>query len=74
MVFRLLNFQAAPEFDFRQCEQAISRTKMSSSGWVPPAQHWPARQVSGIIGVAEFRFLPSDMAEVEDVLKRGLAD
>jgi hypothetical protein len=36
IVFPPLNFQATPELDFRQCEQAISGTKMSSSRWVQP--------------------------------------
>jgi aryl-alcohol dehydrogenase-like predicted oxidoreductase len=31
------------------------------------------RQVSGIIGAAEFRLLPSDMAEIEDALTREVA-
>jgi len=31
------------------------------------------RQVSGIIGAAEFRLLPSHMAEIEDALKREVA-
>jgi aryl-alcohol dehydrogenase-like predicted oxidoreductase len=32
-----------------------------------------AKQVSGIIGAAEFLLLPSEMAEIEDAQKRGLA-
>jgi aryl-alcohol dehydrogenase-like predicted oxidoreductase len=32
-----------------------------------------AKQVSGIIGAAEFRLLPSEMSEIENVLKRELA-
>jgi aryl-alcohol dehydrogenase-like predicted oxidoreductase len=31
------------------------------------------KQVSGIIGAAEFLLLPSEMAEIEDALKRELA-
>jgi aryl-alcohol dehydrogenase-like predicted oxidoreductase len=31
------------------------------------------QQVSGIIGAAEFRLLPSEMAEIEDALKREVA-
>ena len=31
------------------------------------------KQVSGIIGAAEFRLLPSEMAEIEDALNRELA-
>jgi aryl-alcohol dehydrogenase-like predicted oxidoreductase len=31
------------------------------------------QQVSGIIGAAEFRLLPSDLAEIEDALKREVA-
>jgi aryl-alcohol dehydrogenase-like predicted oxidoreductase len=31
------------------------------------------QQVSGIIGAAEFRLLPSDIAEIEDALKREVA-
>lgn len=32
-----------------------------------------AKQVSGILGAAEFRLLPSEMTEIEDALKRELA-
>jgi aryl-alcohol dehydrogenase-like predicted oxidoreductase len=32
-----------------------------------------AKQVSGIIGAAEFRLLPGEMSEIENVLKRELA-
>jgi aryl-alcohol dehydrogenase-like predicted oxidoreductase len=31
------------------------------------------QQVSGIIGAAEFRLLPTEMAEIEDALKREVA-
>ena len=46
------------------------RADLETAIFTSPPRHWPARQVSLITGVSEFRLLPIDMGEVEDVFAK----
>jgi aryl-alcohol dehydrogenase-like predicted oxidoreductase len=54
-------------------EVAIARTMNNPSVTGAIVGFRSVKQVSGVIGAAEFRLLPGEMSEIEDALKQEIA-